>query len=155
IFDEPYDTEDDGSFSSGIGTLRKMYVDITAAIRAVDPHHILFFEGTNWSSEAVGFKGLAPAWDPQMAWSFHKYWDTNAAAWMKQYLDLRKNTNRPVWNGETGENTDAWNKAMIDLCEANKIGWNMWTYKKVSDNSQPYSIKPPANYSKMQNYLKG
>jgi hypothetical protein len=163
IFDEPYDTESNGSFSTGIGTLRKMYVDITVAIRAVDAHHILFFEGANWSSEQKGFQGLEPAWDPQMAWSFHKYWDNNDAASMRPYLELRTSTQRPVWNGETGENTDAWDKAMIDLLEANKIGWNMWTYKKVncgggctaSGATEPYTIVAPPNYAKMQGYLAG
>ncbi len=124
IFDEPYDTESSGAFSTGISTLRKMYLDITAAIRAVDPHHVLFFEGTNWSSDdgsTHGFAGLDPAWDPQMAWSFHKYWDANTTSAIQPYLDLRKNTNRPVWNGETGEdNTTGWSGAMIKLLEANK-----------------------------------
>jgi endoglucanase len=163
IFDEPYDTENDGSFSDGIGVLRELYVDITTAIRAVDSHHVLFFEGSNWSSEAIGFEGLEPAWDPQMAWSFHKYWDKNDAASIKPYLDLRTSSNRPVWNGETGENTDDWAKAMISLLESHKIGWNMWTYKKVncgggclaSGATEPYTIVAPPNYGKMQQYLEG
>lgn len=162
IFDEPYDTESSGTFSTGIGTLRQMYVDITAAIRAVDANHVLFFEGTNWSSidssagGTNGFAGLGPAWDPQMAWAFHKYWDANTTAAIQGYLDLRKATNRPVWNGETGEdNTSGWSGAMIALLEANKIGWNEWTYKKVANSADYYSITAPANWSKMQTYLQG
>ena len=98
IFDEPYDTESSGTFSTGIGTLRQMYLDITAAIRAVDPNHVLFFEGTNWSSDdgsTHGFAGLDPAWDPQMAWSFHKYWDDNTTAAIQPYLDLRNEHEPP------------------------------------------------------------
>jgi hypothetical protein len=162
IFDEPYDTESNGTFSTGISTLRQMYVDITAAIRAVDSNHILFFEGTNWASidssagGANGFAGLAPAWDPQMAWAFHKYWDTNSQAAIQGYLDLRAMTNRPVWNGETGEDkTDGWSGAMIALLEANQIGWNMWTYKKVANGADFYSISAPANWAVMKAYLEG
>ena len=162
IFDEPYDVESSGEFSSGIGTLRQMYVDITAAIRAVDPHHILFFEGTNWSSidssagGTNGFTGLAPAWDPQMAWAFHKYWDGNTEAAIKGYLDLRTATNRPVWNGETGEDkTTGWSGAMIALLEGHQIGWNMWTNKKVANTANFYSINAPPNWSKMKTYLEG
>ena len=109
VFDEPYDTERDGTFSGGIGVLRQMYLDVTAAIRAVDPNHVLFFEGAHWSSIDVsakgidGFAGLPPAWDAQMAWSFHKYWDATTTASIQGYLDLRDATQRPVWNGETGE----------------------------------------------------
>jgi hypothetical protein len=162
IFDEPYDTEASGDFSSGAPTLRSMYVDVTQAIRAVDPNHILFFEGTNWSSidssagGKNGFAGLAPAWDPQMAWAFHKYWDDNTTAAIQGYLDLRTSTQRPVWNGETGEDQKTgWSGAMIALLEANGIGWNVWTYKKVANNADFYSITPPANWSAMQAYFKG
>ncbi len=162
IFDEPYDIESSGTFSSGISTLRTMYVDITAAIRAVDAHHVLFFEGTNWSSidagkgGTSGFDGLAPAWDPQMAWAFHKYWDDNTVAAIQGYLDLRTSTGRPVWNGETGEDQKTgWSAAMIALLESHGIGWNEWTYKKVENAANFYSIHAPTNWSKMQTYLKG
>ena len=158
IFDEPYDTESSGDFASGPAVLRQMYVDITSAIRTVDPNHILFFEGTNWSSidsSTNGFSGLLPAWDPQMAWAFHKYWDDNTTAAIQPYLDLRTSSNRPVWNGETGEdNKTGWSGAMIALLEANKIGWNEWTYKKSGgQNTNPYAIVDPPNWSTMATYL--
>ena len=159
IFDEPYDTESSGSFSTGTATLQKMYVDITTAIRSVDPNHILFFEGTNWSSDdgsTHGFAGIDTPWDPQMAYSFHKYWDNNTTAAIQPYLDLRTKSNRPVWNGETGEDSKTgWSGAMIKLLESNKIGWNEWTYKKVdvSQNTNPYSIVQPPNWSAMATYL--
>jgi endoglucanase len=162
IFDEPYDTESSGDFSGGPAALRAMYVDITAAIRAVDADHVLFFEGTNWASidstagGANGFDGLAPAWDPQMAWAFHKYWDANTAKSFAGYLALRDATQRPIWNGETGEDNSAgWSGAMIALCEANHVGWNMWTYKKVGNDTNFYAIPAPPKWSAMQAYLKG
>ena len=34
---------------------------------------------------------LLPAWDPQMAWSFHKYWDENTTAAIQPYLDPAQN----------------------------------------------------------------
>jgi hypothetical protein len=136
-----------------------MYLDLTAAIRTVDAKHILFIEGTHFStisSDEDGFAGLPPAWDPQMAWSFHKYWDANTTAAIQGYLDLRANTQRPVWNGETGEDrTTGWSGAMIALLEANKIGWNLWTYKKVDNDADFYSIPSPPNWSLMRTYLQG
>jgi aryl-phospho-beta-D-glucosidase BglC (GH1 family) len=157
IFDEPYDDENSGTFTEGDATLRQMYVDITTAIRAVDPNHVLFFEGTNWSSDdgsTHGFAALQPPWDPQMAWSFHKYWDANTTAAIQPYLDLRTQSNRPVWNGETGEdNTTGWSGQMITLLEANKIGWNEWTFKKVANNADYYSITAPPNWSATATYL--
>lgn len=128
----------------------------------MDANHVLFFEGTNWSAidsspgGANGFAGLAPAWDPQMAWAFHKYWDPNTEAALQGYLDLRTETERPIWNGETGEDeTPGWSAAMIPLLESHEIGWNMWTYKKVDNGANYYSIVPPPSWSAMKRYLEG
>jgi hypothetical protein len=91
-----------------------------------------------------------------MAWAFHKYWDDNTTAAIQGYLDLRTATHRPVWNGETGEdNTDGWSGKMITLLEANGIGWNEWTFKKVANDADFYSIATPPNWDKMQTYLQG
>ncbi len=155
FFDEPYDVEKDGSFKEGDAVLRKMYLDLTAAVRSVDPNHILFIEGTDWSQDD-GFGGLLPAWDPQLVWSGHIYnLDGTALVSLKPYTDLRTSTNRPVWDGETGENNNTWLTTMIANQEAAKMGWNMWTYKKVGDTTQPYTIKTPANWTKMTAYLSG
>ena len=98
---------------------------------------------------------LLPAWDPQMAWSFHKYWDSNTTAAIQPYLDLRTTSHRPVWNGETGEdNKTGWSGAMIALLETNKIGWNEWTYKKSGgQTTNPYTIADPPNWTAMATYL--
>jgi hypothetical protein len=43
---------------------------------------------------------------------------------------------------------------MIALLEQNDIGWNEWTYKKLSPNeTNPYSIKEPSNWGVMADYL--
>ena len=77
LLDEPFDDAESGSFAGDGASkiLRPFYLDVTHAIREVDPEHILFVEGgDDW---AKGFSGLEPAWDAQMVWTFHKYWDDN------------------------------------------------------------------------------
>lgn len=156
-----YDLLDEPILPSGKtikNTLRPFYVNVTSAIRTVDANHIIFIEGTNWAQindEEDGYSDLLPAWDANLVWTFHKYWDDNNTAAIQPYLDLRNSSNRPLWNGETGENTNSWAKAMIALCEKNNIGWNMWTFKKVDQTTQAYKIKVPTNYSKMRTYLEG
>jgi hypothetical protein len=43
---------------------------------------------------------------------------------------------------------------MIALLEANKVGWNEWTYKKSGgQTTNPYTIPDPPNWSAMATYL--
>ena len=64
-----------GAHQNGCGEttnapLKKLFTDITAAIREVDPNHLIFIEGNCWANN---HNGLFPAWDNNMAISFHKY----------------------------------------------------------------------------------
>ena len=130
--------------------LRDLYGRIISAIRLTDPNHIIFVEGNDWANN---FTGLTPAWDENMAYSFHKYWnatDKNSIQWM---LDLRTSTNRPIWLGETGENGNAWFTACVKTAEANKIGYASWPYKTYNRVTCPVTIKPFANWDKVLNYV--
>ncbi|MFA6457273.1 MAG: cellulase family glycosylhydrolase [Bacteroidota bacterium] len=132
--------------------LRDLSVAITTAIRTVDTTHIVFVEG-NWY--ASDFNGMAPAWDDNMAWSFHKYWNTNDQSSLNNYVNIRNSTNRPLWLGESGENSNAWFTDCITLVEANNIGWAWWTIKKFGTITGPFSIPLNTEYSYLLRYWKG
>lgn len=132
--------------------LRDLSVAITQAIRSVDTNHIIFVEG-NWF--ATDFNGMAPAWDDNMVWSFHKYWNSNDIGSINYLLSLRNNTNRPLWLGESGENSNAWFTDCISLLESNKIGWAWWTLKKFSTITGPYTIPVTPEYDALLRYWKG
>jgi endoglucanase len=85
--------------------LRQLYEEITDSIRTVDNNHLIFIEGNWWAND---FTGLTPAWDSNMAYSFHKYWSYNNTAEIQWILDIRNNNNVPVWMGEAGENSNTW-----------------------------------------------
>lgn len=112
--------------------LLKLYKRITNAIREVDNNHILFIEG-NWF--ANDFSGLTEPWDDNMVYSFHKYWSYNNADALKWVTDLRENTNRPIWLGESGENSNVWFTNLVHLCESQNIGWSWWPVKKPNINN--------------------
>ena len=135
--------------------VRAFYIAVTKAIREVDPHHLLFVEGLEYAGSAKGMQALEPAWDDNLVFDFHKYWDKNDEASIRGYLKIRNRTQRPLWNGETGENSNPWAKDMIALCEKNNIGWNWWTYKKVEGTTQAYAIHPPSGYQKILDYVAG
>lgn len=135
--------------------VRMFYVYVSKAIRSVDPHHILFIEGLEYAGSVKGMQAMAPAWDDNMVFDFHKYWDKNDPASIQGYLQIRDRENRPLWNGESGESDEPWGKDMIALCEKNNIGWSWWTYKKVDSTRQPYTVHAPANYKKILDYVAG
>ncbi|WP_167616720.1 carbohydrate-binding protein [Maribellus sediminis] len=112
--------------------LLNLYKRITNAIREVDNNHILFIEG-NWF--ANDFSGLTEPWDDNMVYSFHKYWSYNNADALKWVTDLRENSNRPIWLGESGENSNVWFTNLVGLCESQNIGWSWWPVKKTNINN--------------------
>lgn len=109
---------------------------ITAAIRAVDKKHIVIIEGNCWGNN---YKGLPPAWDANMVLSFHKYWNRNDEASIAEIKALRTRYGRPIWLGESGENSNGWYRDAIARVEGDGIGWNFWPLKKIGFN-QPLEI---------------
>ncbi|MEW6511554.1 MAG: cellulase family glycosylhydrolase [Bacteroidota bacterium] len=132
--------------------LRQLFIDITSAIRSVDTNHIIFIEGNQWATD---FRGLTPAWDNNMVYSFHKYWNVNDQGSISGYLALRDAANRPLWLGESGENSNHWFTECVTLMEANKIGWSWWPHKKIESVAGPLAATKTAEYDYLLRYWKG
>ncbi len=132
--------------------LHDLYVSISTAIRQVDTNHILFVEG-NWY--ATDFSGLTPPWDNNMVYSFHKYWNTNDASSINYLLSLRSTTNTPLWLGESGENSNEWFAACVNLIENNSIGWSWWPHKKFESISGLLSVHQTSLYNNLLSYWRG
>ncbi|RPD42868.1 carbohydrate-binding protein [Chitinophaga barathri] len=128
--------------------LRKLMVDITAAIREVDQKHIVIIEGNGWGNN---YNGVLPLWDKNMVMSFHKYWNYNDEKSIAHILRYRQENNVPVWVGETGENSNVWFTEAIRLMENNNIGWAWWPLKKIGINN-PLEVKNNASYQQMLAY---
>lgn len=108
--------------------LEPLYKRLVAAIREVDPHHIIFLAGAQWNTN---FAIFGPPFAPNLAYTFHGYWMTPDIKAIQPYLDLRARTNAPIWLGESGENTDEWIAQYRTLLEEHNIGWSFWPYKKM------------------------
>jgi len=125
--------------------LKKLMMDITAAIREVDRNHIIVIEGNCWGNN---YNGILPPWDKNTLISFHKYWNYNDQASISRMLEFRDQYQTPVWLGESGENSNVWFRDAIHLMEANDIGWTWWPLKKLGGNN-PLEVKVPADYKKI------
>ena len=129
--------------------LRKLYVEITKAIREVDQRHILYIEGNCWGNN---YKGLFPLWDNNLVISFHKYWNYNDHKSIESFLNVRDENNVPIWLGESGENSNQWFAEAIRLVEHNNIGWAWWPLKKINNIVGPLTIKKVDGYQALLTY---
>ena len=130
------------------GPLRKLMMNITAAIREVDKNHLIIIEGNSWGNN---YNGIMPVWDKNMALSFHKYWNYNDQQSIARMIEMRSQNNVPIWLGETGENSNVWFTQAIRLFETNNIGWSWWPLKKLGANN-PLQIRSNHNYQALLAY---
>ncbi|MFH0759590.1 MAG: carbohydrate-binding protein [Bacteroidota bacterium] len=132
--------------------MRTLFIRITDSIRVVDPNHLIIIEGNSFAND---FSGLLPAWDPNMAYSFHKYWTYNHAnslEWVTK--NVRDKYNVPIWLGESGENSNTWFTNLISLSESQNIGWSWWPVKKGGINN-PLKVEVNADYLRLIDNWKG
>lgn len=123
--------------------LRGFYERLIAAVRAIDQNHIIFVEG-NWF--ATDFEGLTPPMDANMVYAFHKYWNVTDPASYRYMLDIRDTHDVPLWLGESGENSNSWFYEVTRQMEADSIGWNWWTHKKIETITSPLSATYAEGY---------
>ena len=155
--DEPwiggYDLINETNFAlEGNAALRKLLMEITAAIRMNDTNHIIFIEGNHFATD---FAGLTPPWDSNMVYSFHKYWNAPARETIQKYLDIRNQYNVPLWMGESGENNNEWYRSAVHLFETDSIGWAWWTLKKLGSESGIMNVMIPDGYQQIIDYWRG
>jgi hypothetical protein len=120
-----------------------LYKKITAAIRKVDPNHILFFGGAQWDSN---FRIFGKPYDSKSVYTFHKYWTATTKEVIQQYIDFSNKYNVPIYCGETGENTDEWVQQFRELLDEQHIGWHFWPYKKMDNTRGIMRFKIPEYY---------
>ncbi|MBN1465721.1 glycoside hydrolase family 5 protein [candidate division KSB1 bacterium] len=132
--------------------LEPLYQRTTAAIREVDPYHMISLEGAHWSTD---FTVFGPPFDDNTFYQFHKYWSVADTKSIQPYLDFREQHNVPIYLGESGENNLSWYWLAYQLYEDHNIGWLFWPWKKMATRNTPYSIKEPEGWEKIAAYSRG
>jgi endoglucanase len=128
------------------GELVALYRDLTAEIRAVDPNHLIVYEGTHW---ATNWDIFTEVWDANSLLQFHKYWSSPDTASIAPFLEVRDRLRLPIYMGEGGENTLEWLYTAFRLYETHGIGWNFWPWKKIETRTSPASIEAPEGWERV------
>lgn len=123
--------------------LAPLYRRLVAAIREVDPHHVIFLGGAQWNTN---FAAAGEPFAPNLVYTFHTYWTEPDTKAIENYLAYRERHQVPLYLGESGENTDEWITRFRVLLEANQIDWCFWPYKKVDLKTGVLDIPPPADW---------
>ena len=121
----------------------RLYRDIVAAIRSVDPNHLVFLAGAQWSTN---FAVFGRPFDGNAVYTYHKFWAKPTRDALQDYLDFGNRWNVPLLIGETGEYTDDWNQKFRRLNEQFGIGWCFWPYKNLDTDTAVVSIQKPAGW---------
>lgn len=132
--------------------LRDFYVAAIAAVRKHDQKHMFTLEGHHWATDTAVF---CQDYDDNMAIHFHRYAVMPDMRAFNEFLELSKQWNKPLWLGESGENTLEWFSALYPLGIQLGIGYNVWPWKKMSCINSPYSVNAPAGWEKFTAYTSG
>lgn len=150
-----YDLLNEPWTSDGAG-LVETYRAIIAAIREVDPHHLVMVEG---NVLATDFSAFVEPLTENMAYSFHIYtwFGDDRAKRLKQYRELATKHERPLWVGEFGENSYAMIVSTVQMFREEKdvlSGWCFWTWKRGPSRSPGLAvINVPAGWSKTMRWV--
>jgi cellulase (glycosyl hydrolase family 5) len=133
------------------------YRRIAAAIREVDPRHLIVVEGASSSSDFSLF--TSPVTSNQ-AYSFHMYtWFADPRREeIARYRAVSQEHGIPMWNGEFGEESLELETSTAQLYTApdsGLSGFSFWTWKKVP-NGAPCPLGVTAdmpNWSKLINWV--
>ncbi len=133
--------------------LLDLFTKIIAGIRAKDSKHIIFIEGNCWGGNFSGLSTLTSL-DNNIAFSFHRYWNTNDIGSIQEKINFRNQYNVPMWMGESGENSNHWFADAIKLLESNDIGWSWWPEKKINSVVGPMTVIKTPEYEQLLRYWK-
>ena len=132
--------------------LREFYIAAIKEIRGHDGRHMLSIEGSSWSTDPAVF---CEDYDSNMVIHFHRYAVLPDIGAYREFLELAERWNKPLWLGESGENTPEWFTALYPLGAKLGVGYNVWPWKKMDCTNSPYSVRKPGGWDKFTAYTSG
>ena len=129
--------------------LEPLYKKTVAAIREVDQNHIIILGAPQWNSNFEPLKDTD--FDPQLMFTCHRYGGEPTVEAIEGYIMFRDYSNKPMYMGEIGHNTDKWQADFVKVMKDNNIGYTFWPYKK-RDGSCMVGIAMPEEWEEVVRY---
>ena len=104
-----------------------------AAIREVDSNHIVLIGSPQWNSNFSPLEDVDFG-DDNIMYTCHRYGGPATADAIRSYIDFRDRTNKPMYMGEIGHNTDQWQADFVQAMKDNDISYTFWPYKKCESS---------------------
>lgn len=117
--------------------LQPLLERLTAAVRAVAPHQVIFIEGSRWGTT---WQALGPPFAENLVYTYHSYWASPRRNTIQPQLNFRDRYNVPILIAETGEGSDDWIVKFRSMHEAYGIGWIFWPYKNLNQTTTVSSV---------------
>lgn len=148
------------------------YARLERAVRAVDPHHVLFLDGNTYATDFRPFDGLTLE---NVVWAAHDYAlpgiaspsaypgttrgehhdrDVVEATFLRRTEHMRRG-GTPVWVGEFGPvytgdaerdaGCDRLLRDQLEIYAEHDAGWSLWTYKDIGLQGVVH-VRPDAPY---------
>ena len=111
-----------------------------AAIREVDPNHIILIGAPQWNSNFEPLKDTD--YDENIMFTCHRYGGDATTPAIQNFIDFRDKSNKPMYMGEIGHNTDQWQSDFVKVMKENNIGYTFWPYKKRDGSCMMGIIMP-------------
>lgn len=127
------------------------YKRLCNEVSAIDRNHILIVGGVNWNGKFSPYEGVD--FGENVMFQCHIYKCPPVVGSIKAFLRFRDSSGKPMYMGETGENTDEWVEKFRIAMDSQDMGWTFWTYKKLDNSKGFLSIKLPEGWQKVVDFL--
>lgn len=144
LLNEPISTYNDEDYLNP--RLEPLYREMVSAIRAIDPHHIIFLPSPQWGQNISVF---GKPFAPNLVYIYHNFWSTTGRDAIQDYINFSTVFQTPVLLGEAGESTNEWNQAFHALNERFGFGWSFWTYKNLDTPPTMVRIHAPKGWDRI------
>ena len=138
--------------------LTAFYARVIAAIREVDPSHLVIVEGGKFGFDLHHIERVL---DENLALSFHMYtwFNDTRRQYLKRYVEQAARQDLPLWCGEFGENSYQMIESTVEMFEDPAValsGWAFWTWKRAPawfPGLQVVAVPP--NWGRLINWIGG